>query len=315
MIAPGMPAATAVALNRPTIIGVLALLQFIGAAFWGMIAAVLGMLAVAAPHQANGDTNAILIVPVLLGLAAYQAICGIGLWRLRSYGRTMQMIAAAIGLLGIPIGTIIGIAILIYLSKPGIKVLFSGKTAEELNPSEVAAVQALASSGAGAAILIVTIALAAVFFVGIIAAIAVPGLLRARIAGNEATAIGALRAISSAETTYAAAANGGYYDSQACLVRPSGCVPGYRGDAFLAEEYSVKSGYRFELGGESPGELRPGGSRTSLKSFVVVATPLSPSTGTRSFCVDDTAVIRSQRADAAVPQQSTACPSSWPPLQ
>ena len=41
-----------------------------------------------------------------------------------------------------------------------------------------------------------------VAIIGIIAAIAVPGLLRARIAGNEASAIGSLRAIISAQADY-----------------------------------------------------------------------------------------------------------------
>ena len=40
-----------------------------------------------------------------------------------------------------------------------------------------------------------------VAIIGIIAAIAIPGLLRARMSGNEASAIGSLRAISSAEAT------------------------------------------------------------------------------------------------------------------
>jgi len=41
-----------------------------------------------------------------------------------------------------------------------------------------------------------------VAIIGIIAAIAVPGLLRARMSGNEASAIGSLSAINSAESTY-----------------------------------------------------------------------------------------------------------------
>ena len=40
-----------------------------------------------------------------------------------------------------------------------------------------------------------------VAIIGIIAAIAVPGLMRARISGNEASAIGSLRSINSAEAT------------------------------------------------------------------------------------------------------------------
>ncbi|HWP99692.1 MAG TPA: prepilin-type N-terminal cleavage/methylation domain-containing protein, partial [Vicinamibacterales bacterium] len=47
-----------------------------------------------------------------------------------------------------------------------------------------------------------------VAIIGIIAAIAVPGLLRARQSGNEASAVGSLRAISSAETTYASSCGG-----------------------------------------------------------------------------------------------------------
>ena len=41
-----------------------------------------------------------------------------------------------------------------------------------------------------------------VAIIGIIAAIAVPGLLRARMSGNEASAIGSLRAINSAQSTF-----------------------------------------------------------------------------------------------------------------
>ena len=40
-----------------------------------------------------------------------------------------------------------------------------------------------------------------VAIIGIIAAIAVPGLLRARMAGNEASAIGSMRAINSGEAS------------------------------------------------------------------------------------------------------------------
>ena len=50
-----------------------------------------------------------------------------------------------------------------------------------------------------------------VAIIGIIAAIAVPGLLRARMSGNEASAIGSIRTIASAEATYASACGGGGY--------------------------------------------------------------------------------------------------------
>ena len=50
-----------------------------------------------------------------------------------------------------------------------------------------------------------------VAIIGIIAAIAVPGLLRARMSGNEASAIGSIRTIASAEATYASSCGGGGY--------------------------------------------------------------------------------------------------------
>ena len=57
-----------------------------------------------------------------------------------------------------------------------------------------------------------------VAIIGIIAAIAVPGLLRARMSGNEASAIGSLRAINSAESTYASScAQGNYATTLAAL--------------------------------------------------------------------------------------------------
>ena len=52
-----------------------------------------------------------------------------------------------------------------------------------------------------------------VAIIGIIAAIAVPGLLRARMSGNESSAIGSLRAINTAEASYSSAAGQGGYST------------------------------------------------------------------------------------------------------
>src|SRR5436190_23841685 len=89
-----------------------------------------------------------------------------------------------------------------------------------------------------------------VAIIGIIAAIAVPGLLRARISGNEASAIGSLRAISSAQSTFAAScANGLYAQGLDTLGSgPSG------GSAFISPDLSsgttvLKSGYSVSMTG------------------------------------------------------------------
>src|SRR4051794_26578849 len=60
-----------------------------------------------------------------------------------------------------------------------------------------------------------------VAIIGIIAAIAVPGLLRARMSGNEASAIGSLRAINSAESTFSSSCGGnGYAPTLEVLATP-----------------------------------------------------------------------------------------------
>ncbi|HXW04692.1 MAG TPA: prepilin-type N-terminal cleavage/methylation domain-containing protein [Vicinamibacterales bacterium] len=87
-----------------------------------------------------------------------------------------------------------------------------------------------------------------VAIIGIIAAIAVPGLLRARMSGNESSAIGSLRAINSAEASYSSAAgNGGYAVLLATLA--TACPGSSQG--FISPDLSIdpstKSGYTITL--------------------------------------------------------------------
>ena len=63
--------------------------------------------------------------------------------------------------------------------------------------------------------------LVVIIIIGILAAIAIPGLLRARMSGNETSAIGSLRAINSGQATYAAScAAGGFATTLADLTLP-----------------------------------------------------------------------------------------------
>src|SRR6266851_4184329 len=87
-----------------------------------------------------------------------------------------------------------------------------------------------------------------VAIIGIIAAIAVPGLLRARMSGNEASAIGSLRAINSAESTFSSSCGQGNYAATLVLL---GTAPG-GGAAFIspdlgAADPTTKSGYVVSL--------------------------------------------------------------------
>src|SRR5437879_1348172 len=83
-----------------------------------------------------------------------------------------------------------------------------------------------------------------VAIIGIIAAIAVPGLLRARMSGNEASAIGSLRAINSGQASYSSScASGGYAITLEDLVKaPAGSNQGFISPD-LKSNGVIKSGY------------------------------------------------------------------------
>ena len=83
-----------------------------------------------------------------------------------------------------------------------------------------------------------------VAIIGIIAAIAVPGLLRARMSGNEASAIGSLRAINSAESTFSSSCGAnGYAQDLADLAKPpTGSTAGFISPD-LSSNGVTKSGY------------------------------------------------------------------------
>ena len=88
-----------------------------------------------------------------------------------------------------------------------------------------------------------------VAIIGIIAAIAVPGLLRARMAGSEASAMGSVRAVNSAQSIYAASCSAGFYSPSLTNLATPPTIAG--GDGFLGPDLgtdpSLKSGYSIAL--------------------------------------------------------------------
>lgn len=90
-----------------------------------------------------------------------------------------------------------------------------------------------------------------VAIIGIIAAIAVPGLLRARMSGNEASAIGSMRAINSSQQAYSSSCANGWY---AIGLTVLGTPPSSGGAPFISPDLSAddtveKSGYTIEMQG------------------------------------------------------------------
>ena len=139
-----------------------------------------------------------------------------------------------------------------------------------------------------------------VAIIGIIAAIAVPGLLRARMSGNEASAIGSLRAINSAQSTYSSScgANGYAQDLADLALPPTGSTAGFISPDLSANAV-VKSGYEVNLSKDTGAADITTASKTCnastnnpVSAYFAEAHPVTVgSTGQRSFGTDTRGTI------------------------
>jgi type IV pilus assembly protein PilA len=156
----------------------------------------------------------------------------------------------------------------------------------------------------------------------IVAAIAIPNLLRSRMAANEAAAASTLRTVNTAQITYVTSYPAkGYAPSLATL------GPGANGDcsesnvsaahacllnnvvgnaSCTAGKWCEKNGYRFSVRGVC--------TPARCSSYTVTATPLNEGTGGKSFCSTTDAVIRQQAgAPLTAPLTAAEC-KAWKPI-
>jgi type IV pilus assembly protein PilA len=139
-----------------------------------------------------------------------------------------------------------------------------------------------------------------VAIIGIIASIAVPGLLRARMSGNEASAIGSMRAVNSGQSTYSSScAGGGYAQSVNDLVKaPSGSTAGFVSPD-LSSNGVIKSGYAVNVGaGIVTAVITASANTCNASAGDAIATYFGEahpavvgSTGQRGFGTDERATI------------------------
>ena len=121
----------------------------------------------------------------------------------------------------------------------------------------------------------------------IIAAIAVPNLMAARMSANESSAAGAIRTINTGEVSYAATYPDIGYIDLSSLGGPTPCTPSTTSSCFIDTVLSsgAKEGYQFSV---TPGTNVNGTNTT----YVSLGDPSGlNSTGTRSFCSDQSGVI------------------------
>jgi prepilin-type N-terminal cleavage/methylation domain-containing protein len=136
----------------------------------------------------------------------------------------------------------------------------------------------------------------------IIAAIAIPNLLRSRIAANQASAVGSLRTLNTAEITYSSTFNVGFTQTLGYLAPPTtaGANPTSTAagliDSILA--LGSKSGYSFTY--------TPGASDSTgrINTYAITAVPITNSTGTNYYYTDQSGVIRQNSTTTAASTDS-----------
>jgi type IV pilus assembly protein PilA len=150
-----------------------------------------------------------------------------------------------------------------------------------------------------------------VAIIGIIAAIAVPGLLRARMSGNEVSAIGSLRAINSGEAAYSTScASGAYAVTLDDLAKP----PAGSNQGFISPDLKTngvtKSGYVVTVAQDASAGVSPMSSVTTCNasastpasSYFAKADPVTLNgTGSRFFATDTRGTIFTDAATIANP--------------
>jgi len=153
-----------------------------------------------------------------------------------------------------------------------------------------------------------------VAIISIIAAIAVPGLLRSRMTGNETSAIASLKAMTVGQVGYSTTCgNGGYAPSLPVLYAPPGGV----GDGFISADLGLlatpmKSGYNFTMAagaGSNAGPMDCNGTAT-ITAFYATGVPQTfGTTGTRSFATNAASTIWYLTA-AAAPTEPFGAPAA-----
>jgi prepilin-type N-terminal cleavage/methylation domain-containing protein len=150
-----------------------------------------------------------------------------------------------------------------------------------------------------------------VAIIGIIAAIAVPGLLRARMSGNEASAIGSLRAINTAQQNYSQLCNG-YSPNLATLGAPNNFL-----SPDMTSDPTSKSGYMVAdagIGLAVPTTIAACGA--PQVDFFAEAHPLNKgTTGTRSFATNSQATIWQDTSGTTFAAVPTAAAGTIAPIQ
>ena len=152
------------------------------------------------------------------------------------------------------------------------------------------------------------------------AAIAIPNLLRARIAANESSAVGMIRTANTAQVMYSSSyPQRGFArdlatlgpdprDLSASSADHANFIDAALGNAgCTAGVWCKKSGFQFSITATC--------RQRRCDEYVVVGTPVSSNTGSKSFCSTSDAVVRSKTGPPLTSPVSVSGCRTWSPLQ
>ena len=161
-----------------------------------------------------------------------------------------------------------------------------------------------------------------VAIVGLLASMAVPGLMRARGAARASSALGTLRIINSAQLTFAITCGFGFYAPDFPTL---GIPPPTSTEGFLPPELSSgfmydRSGYTFSMAGTplagAPATCNGLGAGTTAPAYAAVADPVPPVDSlSRYFGTNSDGVIFQDSATLSATMPESGSPPAGTPIQ
>lgn len=161
-----------------------------------------------------------------------------------------------------------------------------------------------------------------VAIVGLLASMAIPGLMRARGAAQASSALGTMRVINSAQLTFAISCGLGFYspDFPTLGIPPGGSSEGYLPPELSSGFTADKSGYTFSLAGTdvpgAPASCNGLAAGAAAAGYAAVADPLDAggSTG-RFFGTNADGLIYEDSATLSTTMPETGAPPAGSPIQ
>jgi prepilin-type N-terminal cleavage/methylation domain-containing protein len=159
-----------------------------------------------------------------------------------------------------------------------------------------------------------------VALIGLLASMAIPGLMKARGAAQASSALGTLRILNSGELSFAITCGLGFYapDLPTLGVPPPSSTEAFLSDEMTANVTFIKSGYDFSLAGTSlagaPASCNGLGAGQAAPGYAAVADPLDPTTA-RFFGTNSDGVIYQHTATLSGTMPESGGPLAGTPIQ